>query len=175
MKDDCCILQLGFGCCAPQTLVEIVIFNVFVLKSWKKQKFDAKWCKKRGFLSLHQNNGWVFHSQTNSFFSKKNFFLPIKRCESLLLWVIFGLLGVWGARWSKYTTDDAENESICTVKSFHGWGTKITLKGLRGQWKRLAYSSFSWSNLVPSLERGRPSFLSFNKAILPPHYGSTRV
>ena len=53
-----CIYPLAFGCCAPQTQLEIVIFSVFIQKSWKTQKsnkFAAKFSKKMGFQSLHQN------------------------------------------------------------------------------------------------------------------------
>ena len=44
-----CIFCRAFGCCTPQTLVKIVIFSVFVLKSWKNtksSKFGAKFSKK---------------------------------------------------------------------------------------------------------------------------------
>ena len=30
----CCIFRPAFGCCAPQTLVEIFIFSIFVLNSF---------------------------------------------------------------------------------------------------------------------------------------------
>ena len=37
----CCIFQPAFGCCAPQTLVKILIFSVFLLKSfWGNKTFD---------------------------------------------------------------------------------------------------------------------------------------
>ena len=32
----CCIFQPVFGCCAPQALVEIVIFSIFYAKKLKK-------------------------------------------------------------------------------------------------------------------------------------------
>ena len=47
-----CIFQPAFGCCARQTLDEIVIFSNFVLKSWKMQKsskFGVKLSKKTSF------------------------------------------------------------------------------------------------------------------------------
>ena len=41
----CCIFWPAFECCAPKILVEIFIFSMFVLKSWKNaksNKFGAK-------------------------------------------------------------------------------------------------------------------------------------
>ena len=49
----CCIFKPAFGCFAPQTLVEIVIFSVFVLKSFKKTLMD-------GWM-----DGWTFDGQTD--------------------------------------------------------------------------------------------------------------
>ena len=58
LLDRCCIFRPAFGCCAPQTLVEIVIFSVFSAKKLKKsKKFASNFCKKICFLSLHQNAG----------------------------------------------------------------------------------------------------------------------
>ena len=62
-------------------------------KAKKSKKFAAKFCKKQVFLSLHQNAGWLFYSLKMGFFLK-NTFLPMKSCKSLLLWIIFGFLGV---------------------------------------------------------------------------------
>ena len=57
----CCIFQPAFGCCALETLVEIVIFSIFCAKKAKKsKKFEAKFCKKHVFLGLHQNAGGPF-------------------------------------------------------------------------------------------------------------------
>ena len=38
----CCTFRPGFGCCAPQTLVEIVIFSIFVQKSKFLQKIGLE-------------------------------------------------------------------------------------------------------------------------------------
>ena len=40
-KDFCCIFQPAFGCCAPQTLVKIVIFSVFSAGSWPFGKWSV--------------------------------------------------------------------------------------------------------------------------------------
>ena len=66
----CCIFWPAFGCYAPQTLVEIVVFNVFCakyLKNHKKYKFG----KKTFFLSLHQKACRLCYSQDRSFFILK--------------------------------------------------------------------------------------------------------
>ena len=52
------------GAAARQTLVEIVIFNVFAPKNIKKQEICSKFlAKKQFFLSLHQNAGRLFYSK----------------------------------------------------------------------------------------------------------------
>ena len=57
----CCIFRPAFGCCALQTLVEIVIFSIFVAKNLKKQEICGKFQQKNSFfLSLHQNTGLLF-------------------------------------------------------------------------------------------------------------------
>ena len=38
-----------------------------------------------GFLSLHQNAGRVFYFQIKQIFSYKNTLLPIKHCETLVV------------------------------------------------------------------------------------------
>ena len=74
LRDDCCIFRPVFGCCALQGLVEIFIFNFFVLKRKKNlfQNFGF-------FLSLHQNAGPVFHTQKKTFFS----FSPLKTGKNI--------------------------------------------------------------------------------------------
>ena len=72
-------LILVVGCCIFQpALVEIWILNVFNGKQLKKgeksKKFAAKFNKKIGFLSLHQNAGRVFYSQVKQVFSYKTHF-----------------------------------------------------------------------------------------------------
>ena len=42
----CCIFQPAYGCCALQTLVEIVIFSVFCAKNLKKQEICSKILQK---------------------------------------------------------------------------------------------------------------------------------
>ena len=77
----CCIFWPVFGCCTPQTLVEIFIFSIFCakkLKMQKRKKFAAKFSKITWFLSLHQNAGQMFYSRIKQVFSYKNTFLPIK-------------------------------------------------------------------------------------------------
>ena len=55
--------------------VKIFIFDIFHVKKLKNRKkskkFRAKYCKKMGFLSLHQNAGQVFYSQKTTFSHKK--------------------------------------------------------------------------------------------------------
>ena len=62
----CCIFRPVFGCCAPQTLVEIVSIGIFCAKKLKKfqkiNKFVAEFSKKMSFLNLHQNAGRKFYS-----------------------------------------------------------------------------------------------------------------
>ena len=80
-KINCCIFWPAFGCWALQTLVKICIFNG---KKLKNKKIAAKFNKKKtGYLSLHQNAGWVFysqffcmfdHSRINNIKTKLNFF-----------------------------------------------------------------------------------------------------
>ena len=52
----CCIFRPAFGCCTPQTLVEIVIFSIFCAKNLKKckkrNKFGEKFGKKTGFFQF---------------------------------------------------------------------------------------------------------------------------
>ena len=43
---DCCIFLPAFGCCAPQTLVEICIFNIFNDKKLNKGEKSKKFNKK---------------------------------------------------------------------------------------------------------------------------------
>ena len=50
----CSIFQPGFGCCALQTLVELVIFCVFCAKKLKKQEIWSKILPKTRF-SLYLN------------------------------------------------------------------------------------------------------------------------
>ena len=54
-----------------QTLVESFIFSIFstkkLLKMQKSNKFGAKFSKKFGFSSLHQNPGRMFYSPKMSF------------------------------------------------------------------------------------------------------------
>ena len=55
---DCCIFRPAFGCCALQTLVEIVIFNVFAAKNLKKARnLQQILAKDSFFFNLHQNAG----------------------------------------------------------------------------------------------------------------------
>ena len=49
----CCIFPPAFGCCAPQTLVEIVIFSIFYAKKLKKRK-------KVTILLQNLAKKWVF-------------------------------------------------------------------------------------------------------------------
>ena len=53
IKMACCIIWPAFGCCAPQTLVEICFFNVFCAKKLKKGKkskrIDSKFSKNMFF------------------------------------------------------------------------------------------------------------------------------
>ena len=57
---ECCIFQPAIGCCALQTLVEIVIFSVFYAKKLKNAKICYKIKQKTGFFSLYQNAGLLF-------------------------------------------------------------------------------------------------------------------
>ena len=75
----CCIFRLAYGCCALQTLVKIVFFSFFALKTQKSKKFAANFYKKQFFFSFHQNAGQLFYSQKISFFSQNPTFTYNKK------------------------------------------------------------------------------------------------
>ena len=55
----CCIFPPAFGCCAPQTLVEIVIFSIFMQKAEKIFKKVTNFIKISAFLPK-QCWKWLF-------------------------------------------------------------------------------------------------------------------
>ena len=73
----------------------------------KSNKFPVKSCKKTVFLSLHQNPGRVFCSLKT----------PLFTFESLLLRVIFGLLGgfFWNKTLDQHLGVNLKNPFFCSV------------------------------------------------------------
>ena len=59
-KLECCIFRPVFGCCPPQTLVEIFIFSTFCAKKLKNAKIikSAANLAKKLFLKFYQNAGF---------------------------------------------------------------------------------------------------------------------
>ena len=83
----CCIFRPTFGCRARLSKFSFKAF--FVLKSWKMQKsnkFVAKFSKKKGILSLHQNAGQRFYTQNKELF----LFSLIKNRFSITIWHALG-------------------------------------------------------------------------------------
>ena len=78
----CCIFRPAFGFCAPQMLVEIVIFSVFLLKSLTMQKFDSKSSKKTLFFSVCTKTLVECFIPKKIAFSLKKHFLPMKSLKS---------------------------------------------------------------------------------------------
>ena len=112
--DVCCIFRPAFGCCARQTLVQIVIFSVLAAKNLKKQEF----CSKTVFFAFHQSAGRLFYSQktVDQCFGanlKKPVFCKKNCCKFLTFLRFFAAktlkmtisTSAHTKRWSKYTTD----------------------------------------------------------------------
>ena len=86
----CFIFRPGFGCCALQTLVQILFFNVFCAKRLKRRKgkkFEAKF-SKTNFAPARWS--MVLFLEKNKFSVEKTMFYKqkaVKDCKSGLLLV----------------------------------------------------------------------------------------
>ena len=95
ISDACCIFWWAFGCCALQARVEILIFHVFVLKSWKmpkSKKFTANFNKQKKFKFAPKRWLEIFlgikHLTSVLVQTKKTLFFP-KFCSKFFAFVFF--------------------------------------------------------------------------------------
>ena len=61
-----CIFQPAFGCCAPQTQVEIVMFSICYAKKLKKHQKETNLLQnlaKNGFLKFAPKRWLIFYFQ----------------------------------------------------------------------------------------------------------------
>ena len=111
----CCIFWPAFGCCALQTLDEIVIFSVFNGKKLKKQEIWSKILRKTRFLKFASKRWstdiltsvWQFFIGKKWFFKEKAHFLGIKQSTSILVQTsknVFFVKFCYNTCRSKYTT-----------------------------------------------------------------------
>ena len=89
LKPDFQELIIGFKCysnshCAPQTIVDIIIFSQKSLKKQKSKKFEENFCKKTVFFKFALKRCMV-NSCASISKNQKNSFLGIKPSTSLLV------------------------------------------------------------------------------------------
>ena len=115
---NCCIFWPAFGCCAPQMLVEIVIFSIFYAKTLKKvtnllQIFSKKWFFKVCTKALVE----CFIPNFNKFFSlsevkvrENDYFDKCLVCSAPRHWLKYTTLYFRSVAWLHYSTEEVYNK-----------------------------------------------------------------